>query len=203
MRLLYGTGNQAKIEAMRKALLGTDIEIVSPVELGIVPPTVDEVGNSPLENARIKAWAYFRAARTPSFSCDSGLYIDGLDESLQPGVHVRNVNGRYLDDEHMIEYYSSLARQLGGQCVAQYRNAVCLILDEATVYEHMGDDISGERFIISSRPHEKRRPGFPLDSLSIHITYGKYYFDMDSSRPSPTYRGFRAFFERVLPAIRG
>ncbi len=199
MRLLYGTRNQAKVDAMREALLNGRIEIVGPRELGMGPLEVDETGNDPLANARIKAWSYFRAARMPAFSCDSGLYIDGLEESLQPGVHVREVNGRYLDDEQMIEHYSRLARRCGGQCVAQYRNAICLVLDEHAVHEHMGDDISGERFLISCRAHERRREGFPLDSLSVHIGSGRYYLDMGESRVSTTYEGFRAFFERFVP----
>ncbi|MGE5580577.1 MAG: non-canonical purine NTP pyrophosphatase [Bacillota bacterium] len=199
MRILYGTGNQAKLETMRSILADTGIEVVGPDEVGIRLPAVQENGRSPLENARLKAWAYFRAARMPAFSCDSGLYIEGLDDDLQPGTHVRNVGGRKLDDEQMIEYYSGLARSLGGQCVAQYRNAICLILSEDTVYEHMGDDISGVRFLLSSKAHEKRRPGFPLDSISVEIGTGRYYIDMDSAEISSIDEGFRAFFDRFVP----
>lgn len=43
----------------------------------------------------------------PVFSCDSGLYFDGVhgvQEEIQPGVHVRNVNGRsLLDEDHIYE----------------------------------------------------------------------------------------------------
>ena len=198
MRLLYGTGNPGKIEAMRRALIDVGIAIAAPDEMGVKHPAVDETGRDPLENARLKAWAYFGPARTPVFSCDSGLYIEGLDDSRQPGVHVRNVEGRYLNDEEMIQHYSWIARQRGGRCVARYKNAVCLILDEDTVYEHAGDDISGEKFIISSVPHQKRRPGFPLDSLSIHIGSGQYYMDRPTLRVTTTYEGFREFFKRAL-----
>jgi XTP/dITP diphosphohydrolase len=198
MRLLYGTGNPGKIESMRRALQGLGIEVVSPAEVGVPHPEVDETGRDPLENARIKARAYYQVARMPVFSCDSGLYIEGLDDSRQPGVHVRNVEGRYLNDEEMIRYYSGIAGQCGGRCVARYKNAICLILDNNTVYEHAGDDISGEKFIISSVPHPKRRPGFPLDSLSIHMSSGDYYMDRDTLRVTTTYEGFREFFKRVL-----
>ncbi len=201
MRLLYGTGNPGKIEAMRRALLDLGIEIVAPAEVGVRHPAVDETGRDPLENARLKAHAYYRVARMPVFSCDSGLYIEGLDDSRQPGVHVRNVDGRYLDDEEMIRYYSGIARQCGGRCVARYKNAICLLLDEDTIYEHEGDDISGERFIITSTPHQSRRPGFPLDSLSIHIGSGEYYLDRAALRVTTTYEGFRKFFRRVLTAM--
>ena len=55
-----------------------------------------------IENARIKALAYYAALKRPVFTCDSGLYIDGLADSEQPGVHVRMVNGKRLTDDEMV-----------------------------------------------------------------------------------------------------
>lgn len=48
-------------------------------------------GNTPLENARMKALAYYETFRIPVFSCDSGLYFDNVPDEVQPGIHVRNV----------------------------------------------------------------------------------------------------------------
>ncbi len=97
-------------------------------------PEVDESGNNPLENAKIKALAYYQALHEqtdfdyPLFSCDSGLYIDGLIEKEQPGVHVKRVDSKNLTAEEMIAYYSSLAGRLGGKATARYKNAICLVL---------------------------------------------------------------------------
>jgi len=198
MRIIYGTGNQAKIDVMRQSLAPLNLEIRGIREVLPAVPPVDETGNDPLENAVIKAHAFYRLVNMPVFSCDSGLYIDGLSPAQQPGVHVRTRNGTSMSDEEMIDYYASLARQCGGRCTARYRNAICLILDQRTVFQYMGDDISGEEFILSSVPHAKRRSGFPLDSLSVHIPSGKYYFDLDAQRVSSAAPGFRAFFERTL-----
>ena len=74
---------------------------------------VNENGNTPLENAEIKARAYFETFHMPVFSCDSGLYFDELKDEEQPGIHVRRVNGKELSDEEMTEYYASLAKKYG------------------------------------------------------------------------------------------
>ena len=68
MRLLYGTGNPAKFEVMRETLAGLPVELVSPGQIGLTLPEVDESGRDPLQNACIKAQAYHRAAGMPVFS---------------------------------------------------------------------------------------------------------------------------------------
>ncbi|GLB31941.1 hypothetical protein LAD12857_38640 [Lacrimispora amygdalina] len=51
MKLIYGTGNPAKLSAMQKRLSGFNLEIVGLKDLVIVIPKVTETGSSPLENA--------------------------------------------------------------------------------------------------------------------------------------------------------
>ncbi len=106
MKLLYGTGNPAKAAAMQNRIAGLGIELISLQDLraqGVEIPDVPETGNTPLENARQKAHAYYEAFRMPVFSCDSGLYFEDVPEAVQPGVHVRTVNGVYLTDEQMLQ----------------------------------------------------------------------------------------------------
>lgn len=199
MKLLYGTGNPAKLTSMQHRLASLDIELIGLKDLNREIPNVNEDGTSPLENARIKATAYFSAFHIPVFSCDSGLYIDNLPEELQPGVHVRTVNGKYLTDEEMIAYYSSLAQKYG-DLKAVYRNAICFVKDESTIYEAMDSSMESEPFIITSKPHKKINKGFPLDSLSIDIKTGKYYNDLDPSLLDTVAveDGFLEFFRRML-----
>ena len=181
MQLIYGTGNPAKIKHMRSLLSSLDIKIVGIKELGIALPNIDESGNNPLENARKKALDYFATIRRPLFSCDSGLYIERLNDSEQPGVHVRRVNGKLLNDTEMTDHYSSLARQHGGILTAQYRNAICLVVSDTEMYTHCESDIWGEKFLIVDKPHSTQRvEGFPLDCLSVRLDNGKYYYDDDT-----------------------
>ncbi|MBP1543378.1 MAG: xanthosine triphosphate pyrophosphatase, partial [Oscillospiraceae bacterium] len=179
MKILYGTTNPAKLSSMRKWLSGLDIELVSLNDMDGEIPDVPETGDTPLENAELKARAYYKAFGMPVFSADSGLYFDDLPE-YSPRVHVRNVNGKHLTDDEMIEYYGGLAAKYG-DIKARYRNAICFVLDELHIYTEFSDDISWDPFLITSVPHPKRVEGYPLDSLSKYIENGEYCYD--SERP--------------------
>lgn len=199
MKILYGTENKAKIESMRECLSALNLNIIGLSDVECSFPQVDESGNSPLENARIKAETYFKVANIPTFSCDSGLYFEGVPDEFQPGVHVRRVNGKSLTDEEMIAYYSSLAKKYGGSVIARYKNAICFVLSETETFEYMGEDIHSEPFIITETPHKKRTNGFPLDCLSVQIKSGKYYYDLlEGKKGSPLDNGFQNFFTRTL-----
>ncbi|MDF2942876.1 MAG: hypothetical protein K0S01_1734 [Herbinix sp.] len=199
MKLLYGTSNQAKLSAMREYLKELDIDLIGIKDLAYDWPEIDESGNDPLENARIKALAYYKICNLPVFSCDSGLYIEGLEASRQPGVHVRNINGKRLSDQEMTDYYSSIAENLGGKCIAQYKNAICFVKNKYEIYEYMEDDISGEKFELTNLPHEKIEEGFPLDRISVHIKSGEYYYNLKNNEAtSMIKKGFQEFFKRAI-----
>lgn len=206
LKILYGTGNPAKIAAMRKRLGKLPLEIIGLKDINTEIPKIEEDGNTPLENAHKKAAGYYHTFHMPVFSCDSGLYIDGIPESLQPGVHVRTINGKYLSDDEMRDYYAGLARTYG-DLKARYRNAICLVFDEAHVYQAMEESMASEPFLLTARPHpdlSKRKAGFPLDSLSVDIKTGKYYYDLEEEALDQVAveDGFLAFFQRVLAEIR-
>lgn len=204
MRLLYGTSNPAKLSHMKEMLQGLDVEIVGLSEIKMKVGEIDESGNDPLENARIKAIAYYKLVNMPVFSCDSGLYIEGIDVKRQPGIHVRRVNGKQLKDEEMIEYYGNIAKELGGKTKAMYKNAICFIQDEERIFESMGDELGSEKFILTSIPHKNRNKGFPLDSISIDEKSGKYYMDIEDEENygEKVRDGFRKFFIKALNLYR-
>lgn len=204
MRLLYGTGNPAKLDAMKKRLKELDIEIIGLKDVDCCTLQKEELdipeqGATPLENARQKAQTYYKRFGIPVFSCDSGLFIYGLPDELQPGLHVWTRNGKTLSDEEMIAYYGGLAKRYGN-LTARYQNAICLILNENTVFESMADSLASQPFLITAKPHSIRKEGFPLDSLSLDPKSGRYYYD---SQPEELDRmavesGFLEFFRNVF-----
>lgn len=203
MKLLYGTGNQAKLAVMKNRLEKIGIELIGLSDLkadGKIIPEVSESGNSPLENARLKAQTYYEAFRMPVFSCDSGLYFDNVPDEVQPGVHVRNVNGKCLSDEEMMKYYAGLVKRYGN-LVARYKNAICFVMDENHIYEAMDPSMESDKFILTDKPHSAiRKKGFPLDSMSIDIKTGKYYYDLPTEdlEQFAVEDGFLLFFKKVL-----
>lgn len=203
MKLLYGTGNLAKLSAMRNRLEQLDIELIGLNDMraeGKIVPKVIEDGNTPLENARLKAMAYYEAFQIPVFSCDSGLYFDNVPDEVQPGVHVRNVNEKCLSDDEMIDYYSGLVKAYGN-LVARYRNAICFVMDDTHIYEAMEPSMESEKFILTDKPHSTiRKEGFPLDSISLDIKTNKYYYDLpeDKLEQVAVEDGFLEFFKNIL-----
>ena len=202
MKLLYGTGNPAKVAAMQNRLSELGIELISLKDLqaqGKEIPAVPETGNTPLENARQKAHAYYEAFQMPVFSCDSGLYFEDVPEEIQPGVHVRTVDGEYLTDEQMLAHYIGLVKRYG-RITAKYRNAICFVQDPEHSYEAMTPDMESEKFWLTDIPHSSiRRAGFPLDSISLDPQTGKYFYDLPETAVDQVAveEGFLTFFKQI------
>lgn len=200
-KLIYGTENPAKIAAMQKRLAELKISVMGLKEaaerLHVEIPPVCEDGKTPLENARKKAKTYFSVLKRPVFSCDSGLYIDGVPPKEQPGVFVRRIGGKNLTDEEMVAYYTGLARKYHNP-KARYKNAICLITESGKIYESMDTSLWSEPFILASKARPVRRKGFPLDSFSIDIKTGKYYYDLEDEELDrvAVEDGFLEFFQK-------
>ncbi len=209
MQIIYGTGNDAKIAYMQRALGSLPCEIIglkdAAVERGIEIPQVEETGTTPLENARLKAEKYFQIFKCPVFSCDSGLYLwnhttgDPLPGDLQPGIHVRGRGRVRLSDDELIRHYISLVKKYG-LIRARYKNAICLIWDEWLRTESMEEDLWGNPFLFTDIPHKKRVCGFPLDSISLEMETCRYFYDMedDAQDELVSEDGYVRFFHNFM-----
>lgn len=201
MRLLYGTNNPAKLTMMRECLASLPIELIGPLECGCQLLDVEESGNNPLENARVKAAAYRNASGMHTLAADSGLYLDGISQEAQPGVYIRRVQGKRLSDEEMIEYYARLAASMGGRVVARYRNALCVATADNRIFERFDDSVASKPFYLVDRPHPDRTPGFPLDSISVEIKSGLYYNDLGQYRTMDDIAMRYGFLDFVLEVM--
>ena len=171
MKLLYATGNESKICNMRYRLRGYEIEVVTPKELGI-HIDVEETGSTPMENARLKAKAYFEKTGMPTLAADSGLYIDGIPEAEQPGLHVRRVRGRDLSEEELIDRYSQLSAKYGGRLRARYKTGLVLLIGDREYTAEIPDD---DIFIVSEPNSNRRHRGNPLDVVTVCPANGRYF----------------------------
>lgn len=209
MELIYGTGNDAKLAYMRRTLSDLPLQITGLLDAakirGIELPEVEENGNTPLENARQKAEAYFALFHSPVFSCDSGLYLydhltgELLPEEVQPGIHVRGRGEKRLSDEELLTHYVGLVKKYG-RIRARYQNAICLIFNEEISQESMEENLWGEPFLLTDVPHTKKVPGFPLDGISIDIKTGRYFYDLENNSQDEivSNSGFSLFFCHFL-----
>lgn len=173
MKVLFATGNPAKVKRYKESLEKNGIELITIKDIGI-NLNIDENGKDAIENAYIKAKAYYDAIGIPTIGMDNNLFIDGIDESLQPGTHVRRVGGRQLSDEEMITYYTRLVKEHGGKLQAKWVYGMVVITDKSC------DELtwSKDKFYFVSTPCSKRNPGYPLDSISIIPEFNKYLVEL-------------------------
>ncbi|MGN0775165.1 MAG: non-canonical purine NTP pyrophosphatase [Candidatus Ventricola sp.] len=170
MQILIGTTNPAKVGYFEKLLADTDAAFLTPHDLGVVDEP-QETGNTPEENARIKA-AFYGQYADAVICADSGLYFDALplDDPRQPGLHIRTPNGRRLDDEQMIAHYAALAHSLGGKVMAYYLDG-CAVFCSGQVYGFQAtrEEACARAFYLTDTPCAERKEGWPLDSLSLDL----------------------------------
>ncbi len=175
-KVLFATGNESKVKRFQKGLLAKDIKIVTLNDIDTKNIEVVENGKNAIENALIKARAYAKIQNIPVFAMDDNLYIDGIPENKQPGMYVRRVNGKRLNDEEMIEYYSSLAHTYGknGKLTCRWVYGIAVINNgiESTY------TWSKEDFYIVDKPSNKINPGYPLNTISINKKLNKYFTHM-------------------------
>lgn len=174
-KVLFATGNESKIKRFKSKLEKNNIEIISIKDID-KSVDINENGKNAIENALIKARAYASICDYPVFAMDDNLYIEGIPDERQPGMYVRRVNGKRLNDDEMIEYYSDLARKYGDNgritCRWVYGMAVINNGKESTY------TWSKEDFYIVDKPSNKINPGYPLDTISINKELNKYFTDI-------------------------
>ena len=113
-QVLFATTNPAKIKKYAEKLKEKGIEVLTIKDLGInLKP--EETGKNAIENAYIKAKAYYDKTKKTTIGMDNNLFIEELPQEKQPGTYVRRVNGKELNDDEMIVYYTNLVKQYGGK----------------------------------------------------------------------------------------
>ena len=173
MKVLFATTNPAKVKKYKEKLKEKGIELITLKDLDF-KIDINENGKNAIENAYIKAKAYYDATKIPTIGMDNNLFIDGLPEEKQPGTHVRRINGKELNDDEMIEHYTNLVKEYGNKLTAKwvYGMVVC---SNNGVKEYSW---SKSHFYFIDKPCEKRNPGYPLDSISIIPEYNKYLVEL-------------------------
>ena len=175
MKVLFATTNPAKVKLYKEKLKERGINLITIKDLDI-NLNVEENGKNAIENAYIKAKSYYDATGIISIGMDNNLFIEELPEEKQPGTHTRRVNVKTLTDDEMIEYYTGLVKEYGKKLTAKWVYGM-VIYDGKEAKEYSW---SKDHFFLVDTPCEKRRPGYPLDSISIMANSNKYFVDLTS-----------------------
>ena len=170
MKYLFATTNKAKIKRYAKRLIEEGIDIVTLDDLN-VDVNIDENGKNPTENAIIKATAYNRISNITTIAMDDGLFLYNVPEKIQPGTHVRRVNGKRLNDKEMIEHYIDLVNKYGtnGELPGYFQKGVAIVSgDNVYTFEQKSD----RKF--TNKQSKIIDEGYPLASIQIVQPFGKF-----------------------------
>lgn len=171
IKLFYATKNKSKIYNMQVRLKNSEILLITPYDLNI-DLDVEEDGINETENALKKARAYYEITKLPTIAGDTSLYISGLTNDKQPGLKVRRINGSYMNDDEMLDYYVNLLESLGGKSEAYYTTALALKTDAGEYTIKINED---KRILTIDRGPIPNKISDPLDIISIDPKTNKYY----------------------------
>lgn len=175
-KVLIATNNEAKVALYSEVLKEIGLEAVSPKQLG-VKVEVEENGVDEIENAVVKAKAFYNATGLPVIANDSGLYIDKFSKEDQPNLLVRRFGGKERTDEEMIEMYTSKLKAVGGESTGHYNVGLAVIDKNGNLFTK---EFKPSRFFVSV-PSEKRIKGFPLSSIAFDKKTNKYLSEMTTA----------------------
>ena len=175
-KIVFATNNPTKVKRFSKGLLENDIEVLSLKDMD-VSIDVLEIGENVIENALLKARECYKKTNMPSMGMDDSLYLENVPLENQPGLFVRRVNGKTLNDEEMIKHYINLVKQYGidGKLDSKWIYGLAVIDGEGneSVYTWNKDN-----FYMVDVPSDKINPGYPLNSISKYKVIDKYFTDI-------------------------
>ena len=177
MKVLFATTNMAKVKKYKEELKKYNIDLLTINDIDINIGKVKETGKNAIENAYIKAKAYYDKLNMPTIGMDNNLFIEGLPKDKQPGIYVRRIKGKELNDDEMIKYYTDLVKQNGGKLNARWiYGMVVLNNGKENTYTW-----KKENFNFIDKPSTKRNPGYPLDSITIIPEFNKYLVELNEA----------------------
>lgn len=175
-KIIFATGNPTKAKRFSNGLAKYDIEVISLKDLDL-KLDVDESGNNAIENALKKARACFEKTKMPTIGMDDTLYLENVPADKQPGLFVRRVNGKTLNDEEMIEHYLNLVKEYGidGKLNSKWIYGLAVINEngEESTYTWHKDD-----FYMVDTKSSIINPGYPLNTISKYKGIDKYFTEV-------------------------
>jgi inosine/xanthosine triphosphate pyrophosphatase family protein len=176
MKILFATGNPSKAKRFSTGLAKHGIEVISLKDID-VKVDVKEDGADRIENALIKARAYAQATGMPTIGMDDTLYLEGVPEDKQPGMFVRRLDKKHeVTDEELLQHFIDVVKEFGtdGKLDAKWLYGMALI-SNGKEYTYTWE--KGDMYFVD-KPSDIINPGYPLNSISINKTLGKYFTDM-------------------------
>ena len=166
-KLLIATTNAGKVAEIRACLTSLPYEVIGLADLNVVPPPVEETGETFAANAMLKANYYFEHTGLLTLSDDSGLMVDALGG--RPGVYSARYAGEGATSEQLV---AKLLEEMKGVDEAQRQaQFVCVMaLRSASIKETFAGQCEG-RIAREGRGQQ----GFGFDPVFIDPASGRTF----------------------------
>lgn len=166
--LFFATENKDKILKMKNRLKDFNIKVLTPYDIDKYID-INENGSNVIENAMLKANAYYKIVRIPTVATDSSLYVEKFKQ--QPGLFIQRINGVKLNNIELEEYYINELNKIGGKSKAYYVTGVVLVQNDNV----SSIEIKEDEFIFTSNRCEGERNYDPLSRLEYDEELKKYF----------------------------
>ena len=175
-QIIFATNNPTKAKRFSKGLLEKEINVISLRDIGI-KINIKEDGKDVAENALKKARECHDVTGKIAIGMDDSLYLENVPEDEQPGLFVRRVDGKVLEDDEMIENYISLVKKYGkrGKLNAKWIYGLAVVGEDG---EESTYTWTKKGFYLVDKPSRKVNPGYPLNSISKYEWNNKYFTDI-------------------------
>jgi len=162
--ILLASQNRDKLREIEGLIAGLPFRFKTPADLGITA-SPEEIENTFLGNARLKALHYAKVAGLPAVADDSGLSIDAMNG--EPGVHSARFCGRDASyPQRFQEIWKRLKDVPEEQRTARFTCAVVMASPGYVLFE-TEQYVEG---LIASRPRGLN--GFGYDPIFFHPPSG-------------------------------
>jgi len=173
-KLVLSTGNEHKVEEIRKILEGLPIEVLSKKDIGLGNIDIVEDGNTLEENSIKKAKGLAEKLDYMVLADDSGLFVDILNG--EPGVYSSRYGGEEGNDKKNIEKLLQKLKDIPmEERKAKFMAVMSLITEDKEIIIVKGEC----KGTIGFEP--KGRNGFGYDPLFIPDGYTKTFGELDEN----------------------
>ena len=174
--LFLGTTNVFKISVVKAAIQGLSIELLTPTALNLALQ-VAENGQTTLQNAELKAKAYFEQVKLPTLAIDGGLWVEKFSAEQQPGAWVKRPRGgvENASDEEVLELYLRELQKVGGESLCTWEGSLALAVPGGRLFS----STFSFQTLLTTKVRGKALSGVALAPITLDPATGRYHSELD------------------------
>lgn len=198
MRIILATTNPAKQEALRRLLLGLDVQTISLHDFGLPEQSVAEDGPTYRVNALAKATAYALAAGEAAIASDGGLEIPALGNAWD-GLRTRRFAGP-SDADRLAALLELLRGVPPKRRSARFHEAVAIVAPDGTPVASV--ECAGPWGRLAEAPDSRASAGFWVPALWQYPPRWVTEWELAEAERGKLTTSWDMVRESLLPALR-